>query len=495
MRIGIIGLLHESNTFSKKMTTFDDFEASCYKKKEELLETWESAHHELGGFIQGCRECEADMVPILAATATPGGPLTKKAYDRILRDLLELLSLSLPIDGLLVALHGAMVSEDYFSADTETLKRIRSVIGKKLPLVMSLDMHANVTPEMIELTSATIAYRSYPHIDQRERGRECAHLIAQMIRGEAAPVQVMRNPHMLIHIVQQYTGAGAMKRVIDEVENVSKSPGILSASIAPGYIYADVPDMGTKIIVVADRSEQLAVEKAEYLSDLVFSLRHELNANLMDMSSAVKDAKDFPGTVALMDAGDNIGGGGPGDATHLFTEILKQNVDKCLVVLYDPESVRKCVAAGIGNEIQLNAGAKTDDRHGTPVSIQGTIRVISDGIFIEPEARHGGARFNNQGMSVRVETHDGHEVILTSLRLAPMSLRQVTSLGVHPRDMKVILVKGVTAPRAAYEPVCDLVIPVDTPGCTQAGPESFTYHNRPRPLFPLDDIEDWRNLP
>ncbi|MBK7495717.1 MAG: MlrC C-terminal domain-containing protein [Candidatus Omnitrophica bacterium] len=137
-------------------------------------------------------------------------------------------------------------------------------------------------------------------------------------------------------------------------------------------------------------------------------------------------------------------------------------------------------------------GAKTDQRHGRPVTVKGTVRVISDGYFIEPEARHGGARFNNQGVSVRIETEEGHQVILTSLRLAPMSLRQVTSLGVHPQDMKFIVVKGVTAPRAAYEPVCDLVIPVDTPGCTQAGPESFTYYKRPRPLYPLDEVEDWR---
>lgn len=492
MRIGIIGWLHESNTFSQKPTTVDDFYASCYKKGDELISEWENAHHELGGFIEGCRECDVEIVPLFAAAATPGGPLTNEAYNIIQKDILDSIKGQTRIDGYLIALHGAMVSEEYESADTQTLESIRAVIGSDAPVVLSLDMHGNITEKMVDLTNAIITYRSYPHVDQRERGRDCASLLVNTLKKKISPVQAMRNPHMLIHIVQQYTGAGAMKKVIDAVEKASNAPGVLFASIAPGYIYADVPCMGAKIVVVADRDKRLAEKIAEQLADLVFSVRLELNATLADMPTALQQAREHEGTVALMDAGDNIGGGGPGDSTILFEEILTQNAGKCLVVLYDPDAVQKCAAAGIGQLIQLDVGAKTDQRHGRPVTVEGTIRVISDGYFIEPEARHGGARFNNQGVSVRIETEEGHQVILTSLRLAPMSLRQVTSLGVHPQDMKFIVVKGVTAPRAAYEPVCDLVIPVDTPGCTQAGPESFTYYKRPRPLYPLDEVEDWR---
>jgi microcystin degradation protein MlrC len=486
MRVAIAAFMHESNTFASTPTELRHFEEASLHYGIHLLPEWGDAHHEIGGFIQGCRNHDLEIVPILAAWATPGGAVTTETYEKMLADLLTGLEKAAPFDGLLLALHGAMVCDDFPSADGETMERVRKLLGPDLPIVLSLDMHANISERMVTLPDATVVYRTYPHLDQRERGLEAASLMSRILRKEVRPVQALRKVPLLIHIVQQYTGSGPTKSIMDRVREIADRPGILSASFAPGYIYADVPDMGAAAIVVADGDHRRAEEAATELAEYAFSLREELTAQLPSPEEAVREASQIPGLVSLMDCGDNIGGGGPGDSTILFAEILRQGLRNACVVLYDPEAVAACMASGEGTEISLEVGGKTDDRHGHPVPITGMIQGIYNGRFVELEPRHGGTRYFDQGMTAVIETDGGHTVMLNSLRIMPCSLRQLTSFGIKPEEMKVIVVKGATAPRAAYEPVSKKVIPVDTPGVTQAGPESFVYHRRPRPLFPLE---------
>ena len=187
-----------------------------------------------------------------------------------------------------------------------------------------------------------------------------------------------------------------------------------------------------------------------------------------------------------MDVGDNVGAGSPGDSTILFAELLKQNVPNGLVILYDPESVERCVAAGVRAEVNLFVGGKTDRQHGEPVAVHGRVRTLSDGLYVETQVRHGGWGRYDQGITAVVETPERHTIILTSRRMAPMSLEQVISLGIRPESKDILIVKGVVAPRAAYEPVAGEVVLVDTPGVTSDDPRRFTYTRRRCPLFPLE---------
>jgi microcystin degradation protein MlrC len=247
--------------------------------------------------------------------------------------------------------------------------------------------------------------------------------------------------------------------------------------------------MGPTALVVADQDAERAEKEVQKLADFVWERREALNANLPDPETAVREAAAEPnGPVSLMDCGDNIGGGSPGDATILFAEILRQKVPDCLVLLFDPDAVQSCITAGVRKPARLSVGGKTDDRHGDPISIAGTVRLIADGRYIEPEPRHGGLRFGDTGLTAVVETAEGHLVVLTSLRESPTSLHQVLSLGIRPETRRIIVVKGAVAPRAAYEPISSKVIAVNTPGVTAANPEDFTYRHRPKPLYPLDPI-------
>lgn len=486
MRVGIVAFMHESNTFSSIPTTRRHFEEGRLDFGSALVENWRDAHHEIGGYLQSCGDRDLEAVPILAGWATPGGPLTRETYEGILTEVLQGIDRAGRMDGMLLALHGAMVTESIDSADGETVKRIREKMGADFPIVLSLDMHANVSRPMVEYPNVTLAYRTYPHIDQRQRGVECAQLLNRILREGARPRQAFVKLPLLIHIVRQYSEEGPMKRIFDRVREIADSPGILSASFTPGFAYTDVPDMGASAIVVADGDKALAEEKVRSLAEFAFSLREELNSELPDPAAAVRAAGEAPGTVSLMDCGDNVGGGGPGDSTILLAEVLSQGIPKCCVVLYDPESAHACAEAGEGGTVNLKVGAKTDNRHGEPVAIEGRVAKISDGRFEESEPRHGGIQFFDQGLTAVVVTSDSHTVILNSQRVMPVSLHQLLSVGVRPEDHNILIVKGVTAPRAAYGPVSSKVIPVDTPGVTRAGPESFEFHKRPVPLYPLE---------
>ena len=264
-------------------------------------------------------------------------------------------------------------------------------------------------------------------------------------------------------------------------------PGILSASTAMGFYYADVPEMGTTFVAVADGDVALARRAARWMAERAWARRHEFTGDLPDPAAAVRyAASKARKPVVLMDVGDNVGGGSPGDSTVLFEELLRQKVPNGLVILYDPESVAHCVAAGVGAEVKLQAGSKSDGEHAQPVAVHGRVRTLSDGVYVETEVRHGGWGRYDQGITAVVETADRHTIVLTSRRMAPMSLEQVISLGIRPERKDILIVKGVVAPRAAYEPIAGEVVLVDTPGVTSDDPRRFTYERRRRPLFPLE---------
>jgi microcystin degradation protein MlrC len=487
-RVGILGFMHESNTFANTVTTRAQFEEAFLHFGPDLVTAWKDAHHELGGFIEGCTTHSLEMVPLAAAWATPSGPVTREAYESVLGDLLKSLEGALPLDGILLALHGAMVCEDIDDADGETLERLRALVGPDVPIVMSLDMHGNISPRMAQIPDAIVAYRTYPHIDQRQRGVDCARIMAGILDGSLSPRMAHVKLPLLIHIVQQFTGSGPMAVLYAELERIEEDPGIVSVSLLPGYIYADVPFMGVSVIVVSDGDQGKADNSARYFAATIYEKRDALNAGLPSVEDAVAEAVATRGTVCLMDSGDNIGGGGPGDSTILFAALREAGARHICAVLFDPEAVKECTRVGEGGKVSLMVGAKTDHEHGQPVAIEGAVLRLHDGHFIEESPRHGGTRDYDQGKTAVIQTIDGHTVVVNSLRVMPTSLEQLLSLGIDPRAMGSIIVKGVTAPRAAYDPIAAKTICVDSPGVTRAGPEAFVYRKRPVPLFPLDPI-------
>ena len=479
MRVGIAGLLHESNTFLPRPTGYEDFASTSLCKGGELIERWQGAPHELGGFLAGAREYGFEPVPALAGFAVPSGALTAEAFEQLAGEMLDAIAAAGSVDGMLLALHGATVARNFPDADGEILRRVRRQLGPRTPIVTTLDLHANISPGMAAHSTAIVAYRSNPHLDQRERGLEAAGLLDRILKGRARPVQALETPPMLIRISSQYTAEQPAKGLYDDLAEALAWPGIVSASVAMGFYYADVEEMGASFLAVADGDPALARRAAQWMARRAWDRRREFAAQLPKPGEAVRRAAQSGRTpVVLMDVGDNVGGGSPGDSRVLFDEILRQGVENALVILYDPPAVQACLEAGVRGAVRMG-------------DLSGTVRTLSDGRYVETQVRHGGWTYNDQGITAVVETGQRHTIVLTSRRMAPMSLEQILSLGIHPERKRILIVKGVVAPRAAYEPIAGEIVLVDTPGVTADDPGEFEYQRRRRPLYPLEQEADY----
>lgn len=487
MRIAIAGFMHESNTFAVFPTTLDNFHIH---RGEAVIDHYRPTFHEMAGFIQGADDYDFDLHPLLGADATPAGPLTAKTYETIIGELLESIQAALPnIDGLLLALHGAMVAEGFPQADGETVRRVRELVGPDFPIFVTHDYHGNVPESLVKDATALIIYKTCPHIDQPERGLQAAELLVRTIRGEVQPASAIVKPEVLFNIVYHNTSSGPMQQLMDAAIALEAQPGILATSIAAGYQYADVPDMGPAIVVIADGDADLAQREAARLGRQMWDLREELLPTVPDAAAAVKMAMsstDYP--VALFELGDNIGGGSAGDATIILEQLLAQEADGWVVALYDPEAVQQCVAAGIGATLTLAVGGKVDDMHGAPQTVSGYIRALCDGKFEEPERRHGGRRYHDQGLTAVIEVNrtapgKGGLILLNSNRTPPMSIHELTCAGIVPEQQRILVAKGAVAPRAAYEPVCPRIIEVDTAGATSISIPKVQYHLARQTLY------------
>ncbi len=482
-KIALGGIMHESNTFNNISTEFDAF---SYTIGEDILSFWKDSHHEVGGFIQGLEKQGYTPYSTLMATATPAGPVTDDAFEKLTNMLIQELKAIPNLDGLLLALHGAMVVESFPDADGEVLQRLREIFGQSFPIVVTLDHHANVSEQMVDQSTALIIYKTNPHIDQRQRGKQSTELMLRILREEIHPTQALAKPPMILNILHQNTSAEPMLSIINTANQIENDENVLVANVAAGYPYADVSEIGPSFVVVTDNNLELAQTHADQLSDMLWNSCDQLSLNLPDASYAVNQAiRSDQHPVILVEMGDNIGGGSPGDSTIILEELIKQNASGFVAVLYDPVCVQSCIKSGVGNEISLQVGGKTDQLHGNPVAITGKIRMIHDGHFVETEARHGGQKYHNQGLTAVVSVEDSL-VVLTSKRQTPFSLQQLLSLGINPVEMRIIVVKAAIAYRAAYEPIAGKIIEVDTPGLTAVNPQHFIYYNVRRPIFPLD---------
>ncbi len=490
-RVGIASLMHESNTFYPVPTNREMFRDTCLVSGREVISHWGEAHHEIGGMLEVLPALGLETVPLLTGTAMPSGPVEEEAYEEILAEILDRIS-GESLDGLLLALHGAMVAQHVRDADGRTAAKIRQLVGPDLPIVMTLDLHANVSPLMIGSVTATTIYRTYPHLDQRERGREAARILAETLEGRIRPVQALVKPPLCISILAQGSRYEPMADLYRRMEELIDQEGVVTASIAPGFAYADVEEMGPGFLVVTDGDGPRARNEALGLARRAWDRRHELTLLGTPIGQAVREAMaDDAGPVTLLDVGDNVGGGSPADGTLILEEVIRTGSGPALVVLFDPAAVQACVASGVGTEVSLEVGGKSDGLHGPPIRIRGRVRCLHDGAFVEEEPRHGGARYNNQGLTALVETGEGHAIVLNSLRMAPMSLEQVLSLGIKPKSYRILVAKGAIAPVAAYEPVSSRMVYVDTPGITSANPAHFDYRHRPRPLYPFEPETVW----
>ena len=488
MRIAVGGVMHESNTFAPLPTDRGRFEQGSVTRGDALLATWREAHHEVGGFIAGAAAFDYELVPTVMAWATPAGPVTDDVLDEVVGEIVAGCRRS-SVDGLLLALHGAMVSGGYPEADAEVLRRLRAALGADLPIVATLDFHANVSPAMAEYADALVGYQTYPHTDQRPIGLAAAGLIARTIREEIRPRTAVARPPMILNLLGQDTGREPMRTLMTLAREAERRPGVLSVSLMAGFPYADTPAMGPSVIAVADGDSSLAQDVADELGGRMWDVRRELFVPCPRPEEAVRRAMAADRRpVVLVDLGDNIGGGSAGDGTVLLAELLRQRAAGAVVVLYDPDGVEAARQAGPGGRFERNVGGRVDRMHGEPVSRSAASSdrcTTGPGSRISPATAGAGSTTRGRRPSSRSTGRTRWCSIRCGRRRSASASSPAS--GSTRCSKPILVVKAAVAYKAAYGPIAGEVIEVDTPGLTAIDPARFTFRQIRRPMFPLDD--------
>lgn len=484
MRVALLGIVHESNTFVIDPTTLNKFKESRLLFDNDIILQYKNSFHELGGMIEVLETNEIEIVPILYAEATPGGKVTKEAFDFLLNEALTRIKQQLPLDGCLVVPHGAGVCEAYDDMDGYWLSQLRATIGDEIPIIGTLDPHANVSQLMIHSTDALVAYKTNPHIDQRDAGKEAASMMVDLLLGKIKPIQIFSSLPLIISIEQQFSGENPYKYLLQLSAEICKMDGILSASILLGFPYADVYEMGASLIVISNGEREIGNVAIKKIENYMISNKGLFVGTKHEIASLINKVNTIEKPVLLLDMGDNVGGGAPGNSVYLLDQLEDAGIKNTFICIYDPECVNTLMGIEMGVSVEIQFGASHEKNEIRKRQI--TLVWKGHGKFDEHKPRHGGQIHFDMGNIAIVKTHNQDIVMLTSLRIAPYSLVQLTAFHINPSSFNAIIAKGVNAPIAAYAEVCKNVIQMNTPGVTQADVTKLTYQKRRAPLFPFE---------
>jgi microcystin degradation protein MlrC len=499
MRVAIGGIAHESSTFATVPTTLDDFMVRGYAAGQEMIERFTGTKSSIGGFIDAARAADYEVVPAIMASAQPAGPVTADATETLTRQLADGIRDALaagPLDGVLLALHGAMVSELDDDGESYVLRAVREITGPDVPIIVTLDLHGNITQEMVDLVSVAIAYDEYPHTDPYERALEAGFLMARIVRGGAQPTAALVNIPLLAGGQRQYTHAEPMLRVKHMAHDIEGERGVLNVSYLPGFPWADIPHTSFSIIVTTDGNPEQARDAARRLASFIWDMRDEFVVRPVPVDDAVRQAMAAPeGPIVLADIGDNPGGGTPADGTVLLEALLRLGATRTVVTpINDPEVVRRAISAGVGETIQVQLGGKVDDMHGEPLTVMATVARLTDGQFVNTGLMGTGVRSNLGPTAVlEVEGENGGKVVVitTTYRQQPTDLEMIRSQGIEPTEQQILVVKSSVHYRSAFTPIARQIIEVDTPGLTSPHLDRLEFRAIRRPIYPFEPDMTW----
>ena len=497
-RVIVAEISHETNVFAAKPTTFADIERAGLKLGGAALDGAAGTNSAFGGFIAGAAEQGFDLVPICSVWATPSGMIVTETIDRlsaILVDGIRAAIASGPVDGLLLALHGAMVTGIDRDGDGRLLELARAEVGPGVPIVATLDLHANISPRMVDVADVLIGYDTYPHVDMAERAKEACRVLARLIRGEITPVTALVKPPMLPTSQRMPTAHDPMRALIALAHEWEARSGIVNVTVAGGFPPADVEEAGLSVLVTANGDAALAQQAATDVADLAWALRDGFLGGVATFEKAATAiASRAPGAkpLVIVDIGDNPWTGGPGDSAELLRFLLEQGVENAaLAIICDPESVAVCEAAGVSNQVDLVLGAKTDRLHGESLAVSAYVRSLGNGRYVNDGPMMAGVPVDLGPSAVIVCGPDaparGIASIITSRAETPIDLNVFRSAGIEPTALDVIALKGKGHFRAAFEPIASEVILVEGPGITGADLSRLPFRHIRRPIWPIDE--------
>src|SRR3954463_4210240 len=508
-RVAVAQIAHETNVFSSQKTDFAAFEASGLHLGQAALDAARNTNTELCGFITGAELHGFELLPILAVWATPSGIVTSDAIERLSRLLDDGLRQAIadgPLDGVLLALHGAMVTEMDDDGEGQILHQVRLTVGVDVPIVATLDLHANISQRMVDLADVLIGYDTYPHVDMAERAQEACGVLDRLMRGELQPTPALRKPPMLPTSQRMTTGRMPMRALIERAYIMEEDPRVIDVTVAGGFPPSDVFDAGFGVLVTTDGDPELAAQLADELAARAWSLRDGFLGGVATFEHAAElihaldnDSEvEMPvgGPLVLVDIADNPWTGGPGDSVELIRFLFAEQVEGAAVaIVKDPEIVRAAIVAGPGGVITGHLGGKTDRLHGDSLPIRAYVKLLSDGHYVNDGPMMGGLMVDLGSTALLLcEPLEGPsappvEVLVTTRAETPVDLNVFRCHGMEPTRHRVLGLKGKGHFRAAFEPIARRVVLVEGPGITGADLSRLNFKKIRRPIWPLDPAE------
>lgn len=484
MRIAIGGIIHETNTFCAGLTTLEDFRRVHWAEGEEIIRQHRGVRTDLGGMIAAADRLGVALVPTFAATTEPSGTIAAGALRAMLDLLLEGIRAGGPVDAVCLALHGAGVAEGDDDIEGTIIGAVRALVGPDTPLVVTLDLHGNLTQRMAEGADALLVCHLYPHTDMYERGEEALELAVKMLRGEARPAMHLITLPMMIP--PSTTTVGPAREINERCFEWEAAPGMLDVTFVHGFPHTDIPHICVSVVAIADGDADLARRAARDVARAIWDKRQEFVPPIPLPAEAIELALASEARpVVIAEVSDNSGGGAPADGTHLLRAMLDAGLENaCFGFLCDPEVAAQAHAAGVGATIDIRLGAKTDTLHGTPIETRAYVKCLTDGRFIlQTPMGRGSAVDLGKMCRLRIDAID---VLVASRRTQTLDPEVFLLHGIDVARYAIVALKSQQHFRAGFQDVAGLILRTDPPGATSSNLASFRYERLARPIWPLD---------
>ena len=480
MRLFTATLATETNTFSPLPTSLENYRESVFLRPGE--HPTDAPRMCTAPLFVGRIRAKAEGFELIEGScfaASPAGTTNGADYEAMRDEILDQLKAALPVDGLLLGLHGAMVAHGYDDVEGDIIERARAIVGPRCVIGVELDPHCHLTLKRVAASDIIVLYKEFPHTDVVERAEDVLDLVLRTLRGQIKPVTSVYDCRQ----IQSYpTTIQPMRGLVDRIIAMEGKDGILSVSIAHCFPYGDVPEIGTRVLVIADGDKKKADALATALGEELVSLRGKTSPQFFDVPGGVGEARAFNDLpVVIADPADNAGGGAPSDNTDILRHLITEKVeDACLGPIWDPIAVRICFDAGLGAKIALRFGGKIAPSSGQPVDAE--VEIV--GLKRDAWQRFGPTQVPvGDCAAVRVGCVD---VVLIAKRTQATGLELFTNLGIDPARKKIVVVKSTNHFMAAYGPIAKKVVYVESSGPLRRDHRKMPYTKVQRPIWPLD---------
>jgi microcystin degradation protein MlrC len=491
MRLLLAMFKHETNTFSPVPTPFERFSRGHSQPlaAEDALAAYRGTGSGLGGFIDVAQRAGAQIVLPVAAEAWPSGPVDDAAYERISGLILDQVAQG-GFDGILLDLHGAMVTQTHEDGEGTLLARLRR-IDARIPVGVVLDMHANLYDEIVRHATVVTGYHTYPHVDMFEAGSRAADILLSTIAGKVKPVMAWGNRPMLPHVMRQGTHAEP-NRSLQARCMAFEAGRALAASLFVGFPHADITNAGLSAVVCTDNDSALAARLRDELLDEAWSGRREFVFESEPLEESVARARQMTeGPVFLLDHCDNSASGGTMDTTAVLAEVLRQGLDNaCFYAIYDPKAAAMAAQAGLGANVTLSLGGRAQlpslALPNPALDVSGRVKFVFDGVYRNQGPMYRGV-LNNTGLTAVIDTGKV-EIVVISRHQEPFDLSCLQSAGIDPLRKRYVVLKSRVHWRAGFGQIARQVVECAGLGVTTSDYDLLTFRKVRRPIFPLDAI-------